>query len=220
MKPVSKVQARAEALQVLGLPPNANANEIREAWRKIAFHDHPDHTDGDYSGFSDAKSAYDFLRKEGMTRKNGVDSSTPRRPRLKKRVIELAADEIKACHDLLKPERALKDLSELGEPDAAKSARESSDHVPDAIGCFGRDLTYFVASSVCEGSNRVALPTSVLSGYRKSETEILTFRSKGSGSGEIVIPDPIRERKFPGAKSVTIRFEADQHMRDMFELAG
>ncbi|WP_299944214.1 J domain-containing protein [uncultured Ruegeria sp.] len=220
MEPVSKVKARAEALQVLGLPLNANANEIREAWRNVAFHDHPDHTDGDYSGFSQAKTAYDFLRREGMTRKGVSNSSMPRRPRLKKRVIELATDEIKACRELLSPEGMLSDMSASDRAATCDGTDTSSDHVPDAIGCFGRDLTYFVASSVCKGENRVALPTSVLDSCKKAETEILTFKSKGAGSGEIVIPDPIRERKFPGAKSVRIRFEADQQMRDMFELAG
>ncbi|UWR05044.1 J domain-containing protein [Ruegeria conchae] len=220
MEPVSKVKARAEAFQVLGLPTHANANDIRDAWRNIAFHDHPDHTDGDHSVFSKAKSAYDFLRSEGLTRKGVTSSSTPRRPRLKKRVIELDADEIKACRDLLNPEYVLSDMSAIDHAATSDDQDQSSDHVPDAIGCFGRDLTYFVASSVCEGENRVALPTSVLASCRKTETEILTFKSKGAGSGEIVIPDPIRERKFPGARSVRIRFEADQQMRDLFELAG
>ncbi|SDW68463.1 hypothetical protein SAMN05444358_1011498 [Ruegeria halocynthiae] len=220
MEPVSKIKARAEALQVLGLLPGAKANEIREAWRKVAFHDHPDHTGGDYSGFSQAKAAYDFLRREGMTRTGSSDTSVPRRPRLKKRIIELAAEEIKACHDLLNPGRTLADFSNPERSGPTDGADTASDHVPDAIGCFGRDLTYFVASPVCEGANRVALPTSVLASCRKAETEVVTFRSKGSGSGEIIIPDPIRERKFPGATSVRIRFKADQEMRDMFELAG
>lgn len=220
MEPVSKIKARTDALQVLGLSQNANADEIREAWRSVAFHDHPDHTGGDYAGFSQAKAAYDFLRKEGLTQRGPCGAAMPRRPRLKKRVIELAADQIEACRDLLNPERSLSDMSSGGGRDSASTEGASSDHVPDAIGCFGRDLTYFVASSVCEGSNRVALPTSVLASCRKTETEIVTFQSKSSGSGEIVIPDPIRERKFPGAKSVKIRFEADQQMRDMYELAG
>ncbi len=220
MEPVSKIKARAEALQVLGLSQNASANEIRDAWRSVAFHDHPDHTGGDYAEFSRAKAAYDFLRNEGLTCRGPSDASMPRRPRLKKRVIELAMDEIEACRDLLNPERALSDLSDNETNEVTKPKVDLSDHVPEAIGCFGRDLTYFVASSVCEGSNRVALPTSVLTSCRKAETEILSFQSKSSGSGEIVVPDPIRERRFPGAKSVRIRFEADQHMRDLFELAG
>ncbi len=220
MEPVSKIQARTEALQVLGLPQSATADEIREAWRNVAFHDHPDHTGGDYAGFSQAKAAYDLLRKEGLTRRGSTGSSTPRRPRLRKRVIELTVDDLETCRNLLNPDRALSDLSASTEGSAERSAGAASDHVPDAIGCFGRDLTYFVATSVCEGANRVALPTSVLTSCRKRETEILTFQSKSSGSGEIIVPEPIRERKFPGAKSVTIRFEADQHMRDTFELAG
>ncbi len=220
MEPVSKIQARAEALHVLGLPQNASADEIREAWRSIAFQAHPDHTGGDYSGFARAKTAYDFLRKEGLTQKASSASPVPRRTRLRKRVIDLGADEIEACRDLLNPNRALSDLSEHGETQTDHSSGGSSDHVPEAIGCFGRDLTYFVATPVCEGSNRVALPTSILASCRKSEAQILTFQSKSAGSGEIIVPDPIRERKFPGAKSVRIRFEADQNMRDMFELAG
>lgn len=216
MQPVSKIQARAHALRVLGLSQNAGADEIRAAWRNIAFHDHPDHTDGDHSGFARAKAAYDLLRKEGLTRKGPAQ---PRRPRLRKRVIDLAAADIEACRELLNPERALSDLSDADGNGAGRPSAES-DHVPEAIGCFGRDLTYFVATSVCEGPNRVALPTSVLTSGRKSDTEILSFQSKSAGSGEIIVPDPIRERKFPGARSVRIRFEADQTMRDTFELAG
>ncbi len=220
MEPTSKTQARTDALRALGLTLDASAAEIRAAWRDIAFHAHPDHTSGDYSGFSKAKTAYDFLRKEGLTAKDPDAPAMPRRPRLKRRLIDLGDDEIEACRNLLNPDRVLADMSDADETSCTGSGIAPSDHVPDAIGCFGRDLTFFVATSVCTGSNRVALPTSVLAARRNAETEILSFQSKNAGGGEVVIPDTIRERKFPGARSVKIRFEADQDIRDAFGMAN
>ena len=109
MEPVDKVRARTDALADLGLPPSASSNEIREAWRQIAFHSHPDHRDGDSSGFSRAKAAYDFLRNEGLTKRGGgkAGQAQPRRPRLKKRIIELPQEDIAACKAMLSPEEVL-----------------------------------------------------------------------------------------------------------------
>lgn len=213
MEPVEKIQARLEALHVLGLDQTATASDIRNAWRDIAFHAHPDHTGGDCNQFAQAKSAYDYLRKNGLAGK-GAGPAQPRRPKLRKRIIELDEKDISACLKLLDPSRALS-FGETSTEDCPLSAR-NSDHVPEAIGCYGRDLTYFVATPVCEGENRVALPTSVLAGFRTVETEILSFQAKNGGAGEVVVPDTIRERKFPGARSVRIRFEADQATREQF----
>ncbi len=218
MEPVNKQSARAEALQVLGLSQDAKARDIRNAWRDIAFHAHPDHTGGDYSGFAKAKTAYDFLRKEGMT-KEPDGPALPRRPRLKKRLIDLGTSEVELCRNMLRPDQALCHLAD--NPTVLSDDEDAaSDHVPEAIGCFGRELTYFVKTPVCEGSNRVALPTSVLASCRNAEPEILSFQSKSAGPGEVIVPDTIRERKFPGAKSVKIRFDADQSVRDEFCLAS
>ncbi|WP_424831222.1 J domain-containing protein [Ruegeria sp.] len=220
MEPVDKIKARADALEQLGLNQTADAHDIREAWRDIAFHAHPDHTGGDYSGFARAKSAYDFLRKEGLVGKGSESPAKPRRPKLRKRVIELTEDVLEACRDLLNPNPALSDQSKDGQGANAPGKDQIADHIPDAIGYFGRDLTYFVKTPVSEGANRVALPTSVLKGARKTETEILTFQSKNSGQGEVVVPDTICARKFPGARSVKIKFDAGQQMRDDYWLAS
>ena len=218
MEPVDKIRARSDALADLGLAPSAGADDIRDAWRQIAFQAHPDHRNGDCTNFSRAKAAYDFLRKEGLTVKGpaGSVARMPRRPRLKKRVIELAQEDIATCKAMLSPDRALSHETSVNEV----SSGDGSDHVPDAVGFFGRHLTYFVATPVCEGANRVALPTSVLTSARHTETEVLSFQSKDTGPGEVVVPETIRERKFPGAKSVRIRFEADQDIRDEFWLTG
>ncbi|MGV6805688.1 MAG: J domain-containing protein [Ruegeria sp.] len=213
MEPVDKIQARAEALEALGLDQTASGTELRNAWRKIAFQAHPDRAGGDSKRFSQAKSAYDFLRKDGMFGKP-AGSAFPRRPKLRKRIVELAEDTIEACRHLLKPIQT--HLSETQAPNQTTAASECTDHIPAAVGCHGRDLTYFVATPVSEGENRIALPTSILASCRNVETEILSFQAKNAGGGEIVIPDPIRERKFPGARSVKIRFEAGQKDREHF----
>lgn len=223
MEPVDRIKARADALQQLGLDQTASSDDIRHAWRRIAFHDHPDHTDRDCSDFTRAKAAYDLLRKEGLATKGpaGSADNQPRRPKIRKRVIELGSGEIDACRAMLNT--ALSRPIDTGEDtDRQDCDRQSvaSDHVPDAVGCFGRHLTYFVATPVCEGANRVALPTSVLASHRQVETEVLSFQSKDAGAGEVVVPETIMTRKFPGAKSVRIRFSVDQDMKDEFWLAG
>ncbi|EEX10003.1 DnaJ domain protein [Ruegeria lacuscaerulensis ITI-1157] len=212
MEPVDKIQAREEALQALGLDQSASSLEIRNAWREIAFHAHPDHTGGECKQFSRAKAAYDLLRKEGLTGKP-QGPARPRRPKLKKRLIELADDAVAMCRGLLDPDRALPHHEDMAQP---QPAARDCDHVPTAVGCHGRHLTFFVETPVREGANRVALPTSILSSCHKFEGEVLSFQVKSGGAGEVIVPDSIRSRKFPGARSVTIRFETDQTALDEF----
>ena len=107
MKPVDKIAARNSALADLGLSPSASSDEIREAWRNIAFRAHPDHMPGDCEDFSRAKTAYDFLRKQGLGAKGASGPQMPKRPRLKKRVIELPPEDISACKSILNPTQAL-----------------------------------------------------------------------------------------------------------------
>jgi len=218
MEPVNRIKARTDALAALGLAPCATADDIRDAWRQIAFHAHPDHTSGDSGSFARAKAAYDLLRDAGLTVKGAAGSATrmPKRPRLKKRVVDLSKDDIATCKALLGPDRIAHDTPRHNTEDG----KPASDHIPEAVGFHGRSLTYFVSTPVCEGANRVALPTSVLTGTRSAETEVLSFQSKDTGAGEVVIPEKICAQKFPGAKSVRIRFEANQDAREEFWLAG
>jgi len=215
METIEKINARADALRALGLDHTARSDDIRDAWRNIAFHAHPDHTDGDCTHFARAKEAYDYLRSEGLAAK-GPAPGKPKRPKLRKRMIDLDISDIDACRVLL--HTALAHCPD--DPDTADDSKPlaDADHIPDAVGFYGRHLTYFVRTPVCEGSNRVALPTSFLAVARRVETEVLSFQSKNAGSGEVVVPDTITERKFPGAKSVRIKFDADQQMRDDFWL--
>ena len=126
-------------LHAPGPRQNATADEIREAWRSVAFHYYPDDTGGDFAGISRTRPAYDFPREEGLPRKGPSGPSMPHRPQLKKCVIERATDEIKACSSLLDPEPTMSNLSSDGTDQIAKPAGASPDHVPDPIGCFGCD---------------------------------------------------------------------------------
>lgn len=213
MEPVDKIQARVDALRALGLDQTATASDIRNAWRDIAFRAHPDRTGGDSVQFAEAKSAFDLLRREGLVTK-AAGPARPRRPKLRARLIELAEDALESCRSLLGVGGALPH-DDHSAP-CRNSEQTNADHIPSAVGCRGRDLTFFVATPVCEGKNRVALPTSILTSGRKFEAEILSFQATSSGAGEVVVPDTIRERKFPGAKSVRIRFEADPRMSEAF----
>ncbi|WP_037308372.1 DnaJ domain-containing protein [Ruegeria halocynthiae] len=217
MEPVDKIMARADALAVLGLDQSAGSDDIRDAWRHIAFHAHPDHTTSDCSSFARAKEAYDLLRREGLAGK-GATPGKIRRPKVRKRVVDLDHTDIDACRILLN--KALSHNPEGVAPSSDAQTVTDSDHVPDAVGFYGRHLTYFVSTPVCEGANRVALPTSFLAAARRMETEVLSFQSKDAGAGEVVVPETITARKFPGAKSVRIRFDADKQIRDEFWLAG
>ncbi|WP_170331856.1 J domain-containing protein [Ruegeria arenilitoris] len=217
MEPVDKINARADALAALGLDQTAESDDIRDAWRHIAFRAHPDHRNGDCAHFTRAKEAYDFLRSEGLTVK-GRATGTPRRPQLRKRVIELESTDIDACRMLLNT--ALTHSPDGDDTSADPHFTAEADHIPEAVGFYGRHLTYFVSTPVQEGANRVALPTSFLASARRLETELLSFQSKDTGAGEVVVPETITTRKFPGAKSVRIKFDADQQVRDDFWLAG
>ena len=132
MEHVDEFKARKDALADLGLDPDADSEDIRDAWRRIAFHAHPDHTGGDSTNFARAKAAYDYLRKKGYTAKEAdTGPRKPKRPRLRKRIIELAPEDIATCQAMLDPGRALPHMSQRDE-----SNYVASDHVPDAVGCL------------------------------------------------------------------------------------
>jgi len=63
-----------------------------------------------------------------------------------------------------------------------------------------------VATPLRGGINRVALPTNILEDPRKAKPEIISFRANDSGAGDVEIPEVLRARLFPGARSVCIRF--------------
>ena len=91
-------------------------------------------------------------------------------PTVQSRVTKLNDDDTSACRGMLNADPAT----------SSDCAASPSDHIPDAIGSHGRNLIYYIPTPVVEGSNRVALPTSILSAANKKDFEVLTFNSKNS----------------------------------------
>src|SRR5688572_16057012 len=57
--------ARSDPYQLLGVGKGAGEDEIKKAYRKIAFENHPDRNPGDKTAeqrFKDATEAYEILR--------------------------------------------------------------------------------------------------------------------------------------------------------------
>ena len=68
------------------------------------------------------------------------------------------------------------------------------------------NLTYVVPTPAAIGLNRVALPTALLDGSRSESPRILKVRLKEPAAGDVVVPEALCLKLFPGARSVKIRF--------------
>lgn len=220
MDPIDRVRARADALAELGVDKNADTEEIRQAWRRIAFEAHPDHGASDTIGFSRAKAAYDLLRAEtreaGLQAMRRAATAAVRRPAIRTRIVDLTEEERLACAALLSESAnsaetaAFEDAIAVRDADVIPTSMsiDTRDHVPGAVSCRGRSLTYCVPSHFRTGLNRIAVPPSVLVNAREDRPKILTFRAPRAGSGEFSVPVEMLSRLFPGARSVSIRFLA------------
>ena len=198
MTPIEKARARSAALAVLGLGLHADADEIRQAWKRRAYATHPDRAQGTDDAFVQAKSAFDFLTGAAsdfaMIQPVRPATATRPRPQQTHQASELTEAEQAACRDRL-----------AADGDGAGDGNGHGDHVPFAQIRAGRDLTFLVGGSMAEGVNRVALPSTALGG-RRARPVIARLRPLRAGSGDVLLPDDMRARLFPGARSVRIRF--------------
>lgn len=203
MSPIERVRARAEASEILGVGAHAGPDELRAAWRRIARELHPDQASGDSRRFLNARAAYDLLAEaddgtmampEGLRpapeRVVGERAARVGRPGLTTRTSPLGQEVSEACKALLR---------EHGET-------SSTDHVPDQVARSGREVTYKVSTPLRKGVNRVAIPSDPFQGRRGSRPTILKFVAAASGAGEIVVPDGVRQQRFPGARLIRLEF--------------
>ena len=237
MSPFERVRARAAALEVLGVSHYADQEEIRAAWRKLAFESHPDRNEGNHIDFERVRAAYDFLQ-EGPKPQTAPEPKKPDapppsrmsvpRPTLTKRVDDLDDHVRGACRDLLKSDARVTSgmtaanddpsVSAPGSDDNAVKSKSAKDHVPDAVSRLGRRLTFQVSRPLSKGINRVALPTTVLANDRVPNPRILSFFSHDDGAGVVHVPDSVAREMFPGARSVRIRFVGGQIERPITAL--
>jgi len=203
MSPIQKVQARAAALETLGLAGSASPDDIRRAWKRLAFETHPDKSAGESGAFLGVNAAFEYLKSlktdlgseadYGPATHTGSAGTVPHRavrPHIETRTDHLAEDDIAECRALLEDD----------------PLEDAADHVAEAVHRKGRDLLYVVPGAAAPGLNRVALPAAVLTGRRKVAPKIVSFRVAGSCVGEILVPEETRLTEFPGARSVRIRF--------------
>lgn len=217
---VERVSTLAGAREILGVAPGASVDEIRAAWKRVAFETHPDRNGGEREAFDRAKSAYARLMEEHpapspkppeeeVEEEPSPARSEVQRPQITARIEPLSEAAIAACARLLQTHERFPgaaprdDFVHLG---TRNSTGAHTDHVPVSVKREGRDIVFVVAGLLSEGLNRVALPSAELSDRRKIVPRIVVFNSPKAGTGQVVIPASMLQRVVPGARSVRIRF--------------
>lgn len=190
------VRGRSEALRILGLLPRASAEDVRSAFRRLAFETHPDRHAGHEDEFSKIREAYELL-KNGDT----ATSASPARPSLETRVSDVPEAMQEACRAMLE-----EGAPALESPEPGDGPREERDHVPRAIRRQGRQVSYLVPTPLAKGTNRVAVPVGDLLDPRRVTSKLVRVTSARRGPGRVEVPDDIREALFPGARNVSIEF--------------
>ncbi len=232
MSPFERVLARAEALSVLGVSHHADGEEIRAAWRKLAFESHPDKNGGKAADFERIRAAYEFLQTGTLPVKEpeapAASEVRPKRPdiprpKLTKRVEDLEQDVVAECRAALKKREGQEMPAANSEAEPAENTKDgrkltSKDHLPVSISRLGRSLTFLVSNPLKKGVNRIALPTNVLETNRDTEPRVLSFFSHDEGPGVILVPDAVAQQVFPGARRVQIRFVGGQIERPITSL--
>jgi len=190
---------RADALRALGLPLLASHEDIRAAWKRLAFETHPDGLRGNEDEFARIRAAYDLLRRP-MSR---PVSRVPSRPAVETRVTEISEAVQSLCRDALT--RGDTPVVLWTSWLSALTNREQT-HLPTAIRRCGRQIAYLMPTPLEKGVNRVAVPEGELEDPRTVRARVLQFTSEGSGPGRIGVPAEVVAAMFSGARSVHLHF--------------
>lgn len=196
MSPQSRLRLVSEARGILGVPDDASELELKLAWKKLAFEMHPDRGHGTNDQLANINAAYSLLCEQASSSEpvpsefKETSAATPVRPRpsVTARVSSFGAEQQAACAELVKEEA------------------EGHGHIAIAVERRGRKLTYVVETELCEGTNRVAMPSGVLIDPRNLEFKSLAFKAGEAGAGNLILPDEITAEMFPGASQVVVRF--------------
>lgn len=221
MEPIDRAQARAQALQSLGVSPGADAQEIRTAWKRAAFTSHPDNAGGDLSAFIKAKRAYEFLNGTGDLDSFVVDDPAPEpevtpdepqraRPKATGRVTAFSDEVLAKCTDLLAetegPGLKHPAVVSLDGLLAQLPGAPITDHVATRVLKKGRELTYIIDSDLVRGINRVAVPTALLENPKRPQLKVITFLFDENGAFEMDIPQATLADIGRGERQMTLRF--------------
>jgi hypothetical protein len=135
--------------------------------------------------------------------------AAPRRPRIAERETPVPGAARAACLDRLAAGAAVPvDAHLLLHRDAKPDRSDApADHVPHAVRRRGRAVTFVVDGPLSAGWNRVALPAGLLEGALCGAPQLLSITALRDGAGEVVVPEKVRARLFPGLREVRLRFE-------------
>jgi len=204
MSPIDRINSRNHAFETLGLAVNATREDLKQAYRRLAFSKHPDRNPDTGNEFSKITEAYKFICDHadelGITDAPepandpgpAEQSNAPRRvsrPSLKATEQEFDARSQAECEALL-----------------VASDEDSNGHVPSAVYRMGRNLTYYVPTPLLKGRNAVALPTGMLADARKTLPKLVAFDFRDAPGGFFELPADACEDHFPGARKIQIRF--------------
>ena len=210
MTPIDRVSQRAQAFTVLGVAASASRNDIRQAYRKLAFDKHPDHNPDASAEFVRITEAYRFVTENAdeLGIENDIapepkpepaaeaKSEAPRATMRRVSRPQVQASETNFDKDTLDECQAL--LDEEGGPGTL--------HVASAVYRVGRSLTFFVPTALAKERNEVAVPTGMLMDSRHVMPRIIAFDAREAAGGFFEMDKETCAEHFPGARNIQIRF--------------
>lgn len=199
MSPIERVSMRAQAYTILGVPPEANREEIRQAYRQLAFRKHPDQHPEFAEEFSRITEAYRTICENaeelGLSDMPEAANAPVRPSRMSRPSVTAEETEFDAatrdeCAALL------------------DGIDDGATHVATRLYRRGRNLTYFVDGPLAKGLNHVAVPTGMLADARRVLPRVIAFDASEVSANLFELPARLCAEHFPGARSLQIRFGA------------
>lgn len=192
MTPYERTLLRANAARLLGVSPSAERSEIRQAWKRRVLDLHPDLGRGTDDQFVAVNTAYRHLLECTETAAPANDTEgrnvrQPQRPTVDDRARPINECEQLQCRQFLETEG-------LG------------GQVPVLVRRAGRRITYLFDTPMAANANRVAVLAGEMVDKRKIRPVLVEFDASVTDREVFEVSDDMRQRLFPGAKSVRLQF--------------
>ena len=201
MTPIERISQRAQAFTVLGVSASATKDDIRKAYRKLAFEKHPDRNPDTTEEFARIAEAYRFVsdNADALGIKEAATPAPP--PAASESPRRVSRPQVPASETRF-DDATLAECEALMEDEGGPGAL----HIATAVYRVGRSLTYFVPTALANGRNEVAVPTGMLTDTRHVLPRIIAFDRCETAGGLFEMPREYCDAYFPGARSIQIRF--------------
>ncbi len=204
MSPLDRISQRAAAFTILGVPAAATREDIRKAYRKLAFDKHPDRNPESSSEFARISSAYQFVTENAD--ELGIKSAP--KAKAQPEQYEASIKPRKVSRPQVRSAETRFDGATLRECEELLDAEGGPGTLHTAVSVYrtGRALTYFVPNALQPGRNEVAVPTGMLVDSRHVMPKIIAFDSREAAGGLYEMDEDHCHAHFPGARSIQVRF--------------